>query len=667
VPAATGIACFVSKRASMKVHLRALLTGSLLAALAPFASAHAAAGPPGSLTPFPTPQLCFAQTPASGCTSAPGLESARAVAVSADGLSVYVGGGTTIAAFQRNAKTGQLMQPAGAIGCVSSSVAGCGHALALSGVSQIALSPDGRHLYAVSSIANSITGFARDAATGALTQLKGAAGCVRPGGLGGCASGVGLLGATSLAISPDGRSLYVAGRDADAVAAFAIDPTGGALLQLGGTQACIRGGEAGECASGRALAGVDALAISPDGATLYAAAKDADAVSVLQRDATTGALTQQPGPTGCIRLAGGLGCTTGRALAQPSALAIAAGGRDIYVASGSGNAVSILQRDPASGTLLQPAGVAGCIGQGATDCAAAPLLTSPVALAMGSDGTSLTVATAGDGAILTLHRDIATGALAPNAPPAGCISTTAAAGCQALAQLGATTSLAIASTGDALYAASAGGLIAFARQAPPTCLARELRAGVNVPTQILMPCTDPNGDALTYAIASKATHGSLAAIKGASVTYRPKPGFKGLDAFGVTVSDGSGATTTATVTVRVTRDGTGPVVRVAAGPLKVRSGAARATIGCEARTAGGCTGVAILRLGGPRGPVIARTPVRVAAGKAHVVSVPLKPQGRIALSGGAWRKAMLIVIARDKNGNGGTLGRTVVLHGLLDK
>jgi hypothetical protein len=106
-------------------------------------------------------------------------------------------------------------------------------------------------------------------------------------------------------------------------------------------------------------------------------------------------------------------------------------------------------------------------------------------------------------------------------------------------------------------------------------------------------------------------------------------------------------------------------VRLAAGPLKVRSGTARATIGCDARTAGGCTGVAILRLGGPLGPVIARTPVRVAAGKAHVVTVPLKAAGRTAISAGTWRKATLIVIARDKHGNGGTLGRSVVLHGLL--
>jgi DNA-binding beta-propeller fold protein YncE len=650
----------------MKLHARALLTGSLLAAaLAPLASAHAAAGPPGSLAPHATPQLCFAQTPASGCTTAPGLESARAVAVSADGRNVYAAGATSIATFTRDAKTGALTQPAGALGCVSSSVGGCGHALGLSGVAQIALSPDGRHLYAVSAIANSVTAFTRDVTTGALTQLKGAAGCVRPGGLGGCASGVGLLGATALVISPDGRSLYVAGRDADAVASFAIDPTGGALLQLGGKQACMRGGDdPGSCMDGRALLGVDALAMAPDGTTLYAAAKDADAVAVLQRDATTGSLTQQPGPNGCIRLGGGLGCTTGRALAQPSALAVGAGGRDVYVASASGNAVSILQRDPATGVLVQPAGVAGCIGQGLADCTPAPLLTAPVALALASDGSSLTVATAGDGAILTLQRNVATGLLAPTAPPAGCISTTAAAGCQALAQLGPTTSLAIAATGDALYAAAGGGLISLARQAPPTCLTRELRAGVGVPTQILLPCTDPNGDPLTYAVASNAAHGRLAAVTGGSVTYTPRPGFKGLDAFGIRVGDGSGAETTATVTVRVTRAGTGPVVRLAAGPLKVRSGTARARLGCDSRTAGGCTGTAILRLGGPRGPVIARTPVRVAAGRTHVIQVPLRAQGRTALSGGAWRKAMLIVIARDKNGNGGTLGRNVVLHGI---
>jgi DNA-binding beta-propeller fold protein YncE len=652
----------------MKLHVRALLTGSLLAILAPFASAQAAAGPPGSLTPIATPQLCFAQSPATGCTTAPGVESAQAVTVSADGHNVYVGGGTSIAVFTRDAKTGALTQLAGPLGCISSSIGGCARAVGLSGVSQIALAPGGKFAYATSSIANSVTGFARDVKTGALTQLKGAAGCVRPGGLGGCASGVGLLGASALAITPDGRSLYVAGRDADAVAAFSIDPTGGALLQLGAKQACIRGGDdSGACAAGRALAGADGLAISPDGLTLYVAAKNADAVAVLQRDATTGALSQQAGLSGCTRLAGGLGCTTGRALSAPSAIVSAANGRDVYAASSTGNAVAILQRD-GTGTLVQPAGMAGCIGQGIADCTSAPLMTAPDVLALGGDQTSLTVGTAGDGTILTLARDVTTGLLTSNAPPAGCISTTAAAGCQALPQLGTTTGLAIAPSGDVLYAAANGGLVSFAREAPPTCLtSKQLRAGVGVATQILLPCTDPNGDTLTYTINSKATHGSLALINGTAVTYKPKPGFKGLDAFSVNVADGSGAVTPATITVKVTRDGTGPVVRLAAGPLKVRSGTARATLGCDARTAGGCKGLATIRLGGPRGPVIAHAVVKVAAGHSQVVKVPLKAQGRIALSGGAWRKATLIVVARDKNGNGGTLGRNIVLHAILPK
>ena len=65
--------------------------------------------------------------------------------------------------------------------------------------------------------------------------------------------------------------------------------------------------------------------------------------------------------------------------------------------------------------------------------------------------------------------------------------------------------------------------------------------------------------------------------------------------------------------------------------------------------------------------MIAHTTVKVAAGRSHIVKVPLKAQGITALAGGAWRKAMLIVVARDKNGNGGTLGRNVVLHGIPAK
>jgi hypothetical protein len=42
-----------------------------------------------------------------------------------------------------------------------------------------------------------------------LTQLAGAAGCVSDGGSGGCASAVPLMTANHLAVSPDGLHVYV--------------------------------------------------------------------------------------------------------------------------------------------------------------------------------------------------------------------------------------------------------------------------------------------------------------------------------------------------------------------------------------------------------------------------------------------------------------------------
>ncbi len=51
--------------------------------------------------------------------------------------------------------------------------------------------------------------------------------------------------------------------------------------------------------------------------------------------------------------------------------------------------------------------------------------------------------------------------------------------------------------------------------------------------------------------------------------------------------------------------------------------------------------------------------MQVAAGRSHVIDVPAQgAAGRTRSDpAGSWRKAMLIVVARDKNGNGGTLGR----------
>jgi hypothetical protein len=58
------------------------------------------------------------------------------------------------------------------------------------------------------------------AATGALTQPAGTAGCVSEDGFGPCADGHGLSGPFEVAVSPNGKSDYVVAMLSDALARF---------------------------------------------------------------------------------------------------------------------------------------------------------------------------------------------------------------------------------------------------------------------------------------------------------------------------------------------------------------------------------------------------------------------------------------------------------------
>src|SRR5438093_126392 len=82
------------------------------------------------------------------------------------------------------------------------------------------------------------------------------------------------------------------------------------------------------------LRSAQALALSPDGAHLYAAGSGDSALVVFMRDATAGTLTV-------------LGAETG--LNGPQAIAISPDGAQLYVAAG--NDIAIYARDPASGML----------------------------------------------------------------------------------------------------------------------------------------------------------------------------------------------------------------------------------------------------------------------------------------------------------------------------
>ena len=106
------------------------------------------------------------------------------------------------------AVTGDLTQPAGSAGCVSETGAGpCADGHGLGGASSVAVSADGKSVYVASDTIGAVARFNRITTTGAITQPAGSAGCVSETGAGPCADGHGLGGASSVAVSADGKSV----------------------------------------------------------------------------------------------------------------------------------------------------------------------------------------------------------------------------------------------------------------------------------------------------------------------------------------------------------------------------------------------------------------------------------------------------------------------------
>ncbi len=160
------------------------------------------------------------------------------------------------------------------------------HSAGLRSIARIAISPDGRSLYASGPRASAVAEFGRDPASGRLAYrgcLTGESRGLEPSNPcrpvptaqeAGFDSGLWLLG--DLAVSADGRSLYGAARGDDAVAAFSRDPATGALAYI---------------ESEPSLDSPRDLTLSPSGRSVYVAATGDSAVVRLRRDRGSGALS----------------------------------------------------------------------------------------------------------------------------------------------------------------------------------------------------------------------------------------------------------------------------------------------------------------------------------------------------------------------------------------
>ncbi|WP_177428228.1 beta-propeller fold lactonase family protein [Candidatus Venteria ishoeyi] len=237
----------------------------------------------------------------------------------------------------------------------------------LQGVTPVALSPDGKHLYAGGFLANALLVMARDVTDGTLTVIEvlregenGVSGLNKPAAIDFNADGsqvfVSGFGGNTLSrfernastgqlsfaqvvqpdtltspyslISRDGF-LYVASLGTDSVLVFQASDL--SLLETHNNST-----------GGQGLNGVNTLAISPDGLQLYAVSMLDHALVVFNRDAASGSLSFAQ------VFSNGNGAS---GLSGADGLVVSPDNRHIYVAGGNDNSVVAFQRDLTANTL----------------------------------------------------------------------------------------------------------------------------------------------------------------------------------------------------------------------------------------------------------------------------------------------------------------------------
>lgn len=165
------------------------------------------------------------------------------------------------------ARLGCLQQPGGAVSSCSGVLGG-----GLVAPEQMALAPGGGTLYVGSDNATGSVGeLASIHLTASGVPSTPLAGCLKSAGGDACTLALGVRSDAKLAVSADGRRLYATDNLDERVAAFALDPSSGAA-QAPPLSCAARSGVAGcsTASNGAALVQPSTLAIGPGASVLYA-------------------------------------------------------------------------------------------------------------------------------------------------------------------------------------------------------------------------------------------------------------------------------------------------------------------------------------------------------------------------------------------------------------
>jgi cysteine-rich repeat protein len=335
-----------------------------------------------------------------------GLDAVRGLAFDPDGAFLYTVASRddALAVFRRDPATGLLT-------FVERERDNVDGVEGLDGAEAVAVSPDGLHVYAVGHDERAVAVFAREAGTGAVTFASVVRDSV--GGVNG------LKGARGLAISADGKHVYVSGDDDDNLVLFTRDPSSGALTFVERYQDGDPGIDG--------LAGPAGVVVSPDGANVYVGGDDDDAVAVFARNPSDGKLTfvelERDGVGGVEGLDG------------VESVAVSPDGSHVYAGGSDEQALVVFRRDPGTGALtfagFQKNGIGNVVG-----------LDGVGAVVLSADGRQLYAGGTDDDAVAVFDSRCGDGVVDPREQcddgdgsggdgcSAGCRSEcTAAAGC----------------------------------------------------------------------------------------------------------------------------------------------------------------------------------------------------------------------------------------------
>jgi DNA-binding beta-propeller fold protein YncE len=221
----------------------------------------------------------------------------------------------------------------------------------------------------------------------------------------GCAPGTALAGVEGLAVSPDGQNVYAAAAISGAVAVLDRGADGN-LVQPPPPAGCLSQSTVDGCRSARVTGGADAVAVAPDGRNVYVAAGLEDGMAIFSRDTGTGALRQLPGTTGCMVNAAAIACSLGRAFVDPEGVAVSPDNKNLYVGAFGSSAVDVFNRKrQQSGRVIQKHKRLGCMTNRRTPgCKRGRALAAGNAIALSPSGGRVYVGAFRSDAVAVFRR-----------------------------------------------------------------------------------------------------------------------------------------------------------------------------------------------------------------------------------------------------------------------